>query len=267
MGDLNNGTEILIVEDSPTQAEQLKHILEEAGYLVSVASNSKEALSSMSKHKPTLVISDVLMPEMDGYQLCEHIKKDEKLRDIPVILVTSLSDPSDIIKGLKAQADHFVTKPYDENYLLARIQHILSNWELRKRQETEIGIKMGMNILIRGQKYFINSDRVQILHLLISTYEAAVQQNQELIKTRDELKKLNEQLEEMVEQRTASLKAEIAERTRAEEALRKSEKELQKRVKELEEFYDLAVNRELRMIELKKELERAEKELGKYKNP
>lgn len=258
----NTSIEILIVEDSITQAEQIKYILEKAGYHVSVAYNGKEAVSIISKHKPSIVISDIVMPEMDGYELCNHIKSDSNLMDIPVILLTSLSDPSDVIKGLEARADHFVTKPYDENYLLARIQYILSNWELRKEQE----LKMGMNILIRGQKYFITSERMQILHLLISTYEAAVLQNQELIKTRDELKRLNEQLEEMVEKRTAALKAEIAERTRAEEALRKNEKELRKRVKELEEFYNMAVNRELRMVELKKELERAEKELGRYKN-
>jgi DNA-binding response OmpR family regulator len=163
----NKGIEILIAEDSPTQAEQLNHILEEAGYLVSVTGNGKEAISAMSKHKPTLVISDVMMPEMDGYQLCEHIKKEEKLKGIPVILLTALSEPSDIIKGLNCGADHFVTKPCDKKYLLARIHDIMANRELRKGQD----IGMDMEILIGGQKHLITSDRLQIVHLLISTYE------------------------------------------------------------------------------------------------
>jgi PleD family two-component response regulator len=131
----NKGIEILIVEDSPTQAEQLKHILEEAGYLVSAASNGKEALSAISKHKPTLVISDVIMPEMDGYQLCERIKTSENFKNIPVILVTSLSDPEDIIKGLECKADNFIVKPYDEKYLLSNVRHILINKELGTRKK------------------------------------------------------------------------------------------------------------------------------------
>ncbi len=201
----------------------MKYILEQRGYRISVASNGKEALALMIEHKPKLVISDVIMPEMDGYELCQQIKMDENLKNIPIILLTILPEPSDIIKGLKCKADHFVTKPYDENYLLARIQYVLSNWEMHEKQEIEIG----MEILIGGQKYFINPDRLQILHLLISTYEAAVQQNQELIKTRDELKRLNEHLEEKVEERTTSLNAEIAEHIRAEEKLLAYQKQLQ----------------------------------------
>src|SRR3990170_9014172 len=129
---MNSGIEILVVEDSPTQAEQLKHILEQHDYSVSVANNGKEALSLINKHKPTIVISDIIMPEMDGYQLCRQIKADENLTNIPVILLTSLSDPEDIVRGLECGADNFITKPYDEKYLLSRIQYILISDELRK---------------------------------------------------------------------------------------------------------------------------------------
>ena len=106
--------EILVVEDSPTQAERLKYILEVEGYQVTVARNGKEALSSLSEHRPTLVISDIVMPEMDGYQLCRRIKADQDLRSIPVILLTALSDPSDVVKALECSADNFLTKPYEE---------------------------------------------------------------------------------------------------------------------------------------------------------
>ncbi len=253
----NKGIEILIVEDSPTQAEQLKHILEEAGYLVSVANNSKEALSSISEHKPTLVISDVMMPEMDGYQLCERIKTTENFKNIPVILVTALSDPEDVINGLECGADNFLVKPYDEKYLLYNVRHILINKELGARKS----VKMGMEIFFKNKKYFITADRLQILNLLLSTYETAVQKNLELIKAQEELKILNEQLEEKMIERTADLKAEIAERKRAEEEMKKLEKALQKRVKELEEFYDMAVGRELKMKELKEEIEKLKKKL------
>src|SRR3989338_3735466 len=76
--------------------------------------------------KPVLVIADILMPEMDGYQLCRQIKSDEKYRDVPVILLTQLSDPKEVIKGLESGADDFISKPYNEELLLARIKTILS---------------------------------------------------------------------------------------------------------------------------------------------
>jgi PAS domain S-box-containing protein len=214
---LEKGVKILIVEDSITQAEQLKHLLEEQGYMVNVAANGIQALTMVQKYNPTLIVSDIMMPGMDGYTLCKAIKSVEKLKNIPVILVTYLSDPEDIIKGLEARADNFIMKPYNERYLLYLIQHILINQELCGRKSVQIGIE----IFFRNQKHFITADRMQILNLLLSTYETAVQQNNELIKTRDELKALNEQLERKVEEKTAGLKEEITERKQAEEVLLK----------------------------------------------
>ncbi len=208
--------EILIVEDSPTQAEQLQHILERHGYRVSVAANGKQALARMDHQRPALVISDIVMPEMDGYEFCRTIKSNNEFRNIPVILLTSLSDPADIIRGLLCAADNFVVKPYDEKYLLSRIEYILVNRELRKHETSQLGVE----IFFAGQKHSITSDRLQILDLLFSTYETAVQKNLELIKAQEALKALNEQLERKVEERTAALTAEIAERKKAEEKTR-----------------------------------------------
>ena len=142
-----------------------------------------------------MVVSDIMMPEMDGYQLCRRIKEDNNFKDVPVILLTSLSDPVDVIKGLECGADNFITKPYDENYLLSRIQYILINRKLYKSDK----MQMEIEIFFAGQKYFITSERQQILNLLLSTYETAVQKNLELIRARNELKLLNEHLEEFVD--------------------------------------------------------------------
>jgi len=215
--DKNNDEEILIVEDSPTQAELLKFLLEKNDYRVWVAYNGREALEMITKKgKPTLVISDIIMPEMDGYELCRCIKKDEKLKDIPVILLTSLSDSRDVLKGLECGADNFITKSYDEKYILSRVQYLLANRQIREREKMEMGIKM----FFGGQEYYITAARQQILDLLISTYETALQKNIELQKVQDELRKLNEELEKKVESRTASLRAEMDVRKRAEEELR-----------------------------------------------
>jgi len=188
---INTSVEILIVEDSPTQAMHLKHILQQQNYQVILARNGKNALELMRKHKPTIVISDILMPEMDGYELCRQIRADEKLMYVPVILLTQLFDPRDVIRGLLSGADNFVTKPYSEQFLISRIQYILANQELRRNSITEMGIE----IIFAGQKHFITSDRMQILDLLFSTFENAVQRNQELEEANKELRRALETIE------------------------------------------------------------------------
>ncbi|MFZ2302917.1 MAG: response regulator [Gallionella sp.] len=187
----NHSISILIAEDSRTQAEQLAFLLKQQGYQVTVAANGKLALQAAQAQKPTLVISDIVMPEMDGYELCKAIKSDEKLKDIPVILVTTLSDARDVIRGLECGADNFIRKPYDERYLLSRIDYLLMNLELRKNQK----MQMGVEIKLGDQKFFISSERQQILDLLISTYEQAVQINDELKLREQELAHSNQVLQ------------------------------------------------------------------------
>ena len=185
--------EILIAEDSATQREQLQQLLAEHGYKVAATANGKEALASARRHRPALIISDVLMPELDGYGLCKAIKCDERLKDIPVMLVTSLSDSQDVIRGLECGADNFIRKPYERRYLLTRIEQLLMNLELRKNQK----MQMGVEIELGGRKHFITSERQQILDLLISTYEQAVHINTELKLRERELRHSNTSLAAM----------------------------------------------------------------------
>ncbi len=215
--------EILIVEESLSQAEQLKHILEQHDHKVSVEHNAQLALAAMRQGKPQIVISDVLLPEMDGYALCREIKADENLKDIPVILLTSLSDTKDIIRGMECGADNFVTKPYDEKLLMSRIEYIVLNRELR----VGAGTQTGLDIIFNGEKYSITPERQQIVDLLISTYETAVQKNIELLRVEAELNALNERLKTEVNERTSELMEEAAERQLAEQALIESEERLQ----------------------------------------
>jgi PAS domain S-box-containing protein len=215
----NDRTEVLIVEDSATQAEELKNILEKNDYAVSSAGDGEEALAVMRQHKPDIVISDVVMPKMDGYEMCKQIKKDKSLKNIPIILLTALFDTLDVIRGLECGADNFITKPYDEKYLLSRLRFIEANKKVQEMEKTRIGLI----IVFAGRKYFITSNRLQILNLLLSTYEAAVQKNQGLSRLQDELKKLNEELEHRVKERTDELRIENEERKRAENALKASE--------------------------------------------
>ncbi len=174
---------ILIVEDSPTQALKLRHVLVRHDYVVTVARNGREALAALAGDLPALVMTDINMPEMDGYELCARIKDDPRLKELPVILLTSLSDPKDILKGLECGANNFIVKPYNEEFLLSRIQYVLANLELRRRH----GNKQGTEIYFAGHKYQLTSERIHSIDLLLSTYETAVQKNMELSQAKETL--------------------------------------------------------------------------------
>ncbi|MFZ3049013.1 MAG: response regulator [Desulfatirhabdiaceae bacterium] len=207
---------ILIVEDSPTQAEQLKYLLEQQHYRVMAAANGDQAIALLDEHRPVLIITDIIMPKMNGFELCEKIKSDKRTADIPVILLTSLTSPEDVLEGLACGADSFITKPYSKDYLLSNIQQILANSGLRKAERVRIGVE----ILFAGKRRFITADQQQMLSLLVSTYEAAFHRNRELVHTQTELRSLNERLEGLVKKRTADLSQEITERKQAEEKVR-----------------------------------------------
>ncbi|MGR3319651.1 MAG: response regulator [Candidatus Anammoxibacter sp.] len=181
---INKDIEILIVEDSPTQVVQLRYTLEKNGYSVTVAENGSKALASIKNKKPSIIITDVVMPEMNGFEFCQRVKDDKSLSKIPVVLLTTLSDPYDIIKGLDCGADNFITKPYNEDDLLYRIQNIFMNINLRKEKVSEVGIE----IFFRGKRHFINASRMQMLDLLFASFETAVQKNEELILANKRLK-------------------------------------------------------------------------------
>lgn len=193
--------DILVVEDSPTQAEQLKYLLEKHNYNIVIVENGLRALKFLEQYEPSIIISDICMPFMDGYELCRRVKEQDSQKEIPVILLTSLSNPEDVIEGLECGADNFITKPYADDYLISHVEQIIANRKLYKTERVRIGVE----IMFAGKRRFITADQQQMLTLLISTYEAAVMKNKELILMQEELQTMNDQLEEMVEERTKEL--------------------------------------------------------------
>jgi sigma-B regulation protein RsbU (phosphoserine phosphatase) len=188
--DLTNRSEVtvFIAEDSRTQAQILSKKLTEAGFQVRVAENGAIALERIREKRPTIVISDIEMPQMTGYELCGELKKDPDLRSIPVILLSTLSEPQDIIRGLHCGADNYVTKPYDPEFLIARVDSLLTT-PLGDEDESE-----QLEVSLAGERYLVNSSRQQVLNLLVSTFENAVSKNSELIRTNQELTFAKEQM-------------------------------------------------------------------------
>jgi DNA-binding response OmpR family regulator len=185
-------TQILIAEDSLTQSLELQLFLENNGFTVAAVTNGIQAMEFLEKEVPIMVISDIEMPDMDGYELCKAIKIDSRLKDIPVLLLTSLSTPEDIIKGLDCQANNFFTKPFDKETLLDRVKYIISNREMM----TFSRASMNLEVFFAGKKHRLNVDRIQILELLLNSYHDMIKQYRKLELSHHELeghlKKLQE---------------------------------------------------------------------------
>ncbi|WP_197231587.1 SpoIIE family protein phosphatase [Novipirellula artificiosorum] len=194
MNDPSPLASLLIVEDSRIQARILSDKLIDAGYEVRTAENGEIGLKMIREQPPTLVISDIEMPVMTGYELCHAVKNAPDLRGIPFILLSTLGDAQDIIKGLHCGADNYVTKPYDPEFLISRVASLLETPIEEEEQEQQLDVTLG------GTKYTVKAGRQQILNLLVSTFENAVEKNHELVRTNEELTVAREQLTRWNEQ-------------------------------------------------------------------
>lgn len=195
---------ILVIEDSLTQAEEILYFLESYDYTVAVAHDGEEAFEWLQNSTiiPDVIVSDVVMPRMDGYEFCKAIRADERFKDIPLILLTSLSQPHDIIKSIEAGANKFLTKPFDHKRLPEVIDELYINTQRRNVERMEMGIRL----MFGGNDFLITADKVQILDLLLSSYEDSYYKNLQLQETRSELERLNAQLEQKVQERTKELR-------------------------------------------------------------
>ena len=191
------GVDVVIAEDSRIQARMLIRRLEEAGHTVRWGETGALALALAKERRPDIIVSDIEMPEMTGYEFCKAAKSDPGLKTVPFILLSTLSDPIDIIRGLDAGADNYVTKPYEPDYLLGRMNSLLAS----PLESADDGSAAMLEVTIQGQKFRVKAGRQQVLNLLVSTFENAVTKNQELVVAnqelsvaRDGLQKSNEEL-------------------------------------------------------------------------
>ena len=158
---------ILIVDDTPANIQILTGILKEKGYQLSIATNGKQALEVLERVRPDLILLDVMMPEMDGFETCRHVKNSESLRDIPIIFLTAKADTVDIVQGFEIGAVDYVPKPFQPHELLARIHTHLTMDQLRrtlaeKNEELARAHKREMEMAYRVQSQLIPTNTPQI---------------------------------------------------------------------------------------------------------
>lgn len=123
---------ILVVDDTLRNIQILDAILEKEGYRINVATNGPQALEIVKRARPHLILLDVMMPEMDGFEVCRRLKADETSRDIPVIFLTARTETEDLVEGFEVGAVDYVTKPFNSTELLVRVRTHLSLYLLQR---------------------------------------------------------------------------------------------------------------------------------------
>jgi two-component system alkaline phosphatase synthesis response regulator PhoP len=165
---------ILLVDDEEDILEFLSYNLIKEGYKIKTANNGKSALKILEKFNPDLIILDVMMPEMDGIEVCESIRKNEKNDDILILFLTARSEDYSELAGFSAGADDYITKPIKPKLLVSRVNAILKR--KRKTNETNSPISIGeINInkskhklLYSGKEIYLARKEFNLLYLLMT---------------------------------------------------------------------------------------------------
>ena len=125
--------EILVVDDQPANLETLTAILTEHGHRVRPAANGHSAVKAAQESPPDLILLDILMPNVDGYEVCEQLKADERTRDIPIVFISGLGDTQEKVKAFAAGGVDYVTKPFHVEEVLARVETHLALLTMRSQ--------------------------------------------------------------------------------------------------------------------------------------
>ena len=165
--------EILVVDDTPANLEVVSDVLSAAGYRIAITTNGERALKQLQNRCPDLILLDIQMPGMDGFQTCEKIKACPDLNSIPIIFLTALSDTDNVVKGFSLGAVDYVTKPFREAELLARVQTHLSLNLLTTRLEEQIEhrtaeLQLALDELRQTQLQLIQNEKMTALGGLVA---------------------------------------------------------------------------------------------------
>jgi two-component system phosphate regulon response regulator PhoB len=134
------GHQILVVDDEEDLLELVRYNLTREGYRVSCVATGEEALKAARKQPPDLIVLDLMLPAVDGLEVCRRLKGDSKTRDVPIIMLTAKSEESDMVLGLERGADDYIAKPFSPRVLSARVKALLRRKEAERQAELETTI-------------------------------------------------------------------------------------------------------------------------------
>lgn len=163
---------ILIVDDEEDVLELVRYNLDRNGYHVETASSGEEALTKARKKLPDLVILDLMLPGIDGLEVCRQLKRDARTDHIPIIMLTAKGEETDIVTGLELGADDYVTKPFSPKVLNARVRRILHRAASRDLEQPPMTIRdltidpARREVLVKGKSVSLTFTEFNILHAL-----------------------------------------------------------------------------------------------------
>lgn len=160
---------ILVVEDDDDIRELIAFNLEMSGYKIIKCDNGEDAIIAALKEIPDLVLLDVMLPGIDGFEVCRKIKKNQSLKDIPIIMLTARTDDDDIITGLETGADDYITKPFRPKVLMARVKTALRRKAVSNSENTKNDILNIHGISINHGRYEVRLDGVEV-HLSVTEF-------------------------------------------------------------------------------------------------
>jgi serine phosphatase RsbU (regulator of sigma subunit) len=162
---------ILIVDDEPFNVDYLEQELEEADHETSVAANGQEALDEVQRHAPDLILLDIMMPVMDGFEVLSRLKANPATRDIPVIVVSAQNDLRSVVRGIQLGAEDYLPKPFEPTLLHARISSSLEKKRLRDLEQLYLkGLQRELEIGRQIQLGFLPSELPQVAGWEIAAY-------------------------------------------------------------------------------------------------
>ena len=163
---MNPNPTLLIVDDEPLVRETLHDLLYGYDYTFAFASNGQEGLQQVEQVDPDLILLDVMMPSMDGFEVCRRLKSDKRFQHIPIILITALHDPQDLAYGLEAGADDFLSKPVNSTELRARVRSMLrikQQYDALEKQRHELEASLHLNKMF-SQVIAQHLEALEVLH-------------------------------------------------------------------------------------------------------
>ena len=167
----NSPYRILVVDDEPHIVQILRFTLEKAGYQVSTADNGQTALDRINELQPNLVILDIMMPIMDGYEVCRRMREDFKMNQIPVIMLSAKGDLPERVRGLEGGANDYLIKPYSNEELLLRVNNVLQ-WHTSQKEANPLTGLPGNTAIERELKTRINrSEPYAFLYIDIDNFK------------------------------------------------------------------------------------------------
>lgn len=122
---MSQKSKVLIVDDEPLNVDYLEQALEDSNYQLIIATNGREALDKIKRDQPDLVLLDLMMPILDGFEVLAQVKADQVLRDIPIIIVSAANDSKSVVRGIKQGAEDYITKPIDADHLVKKLKEYL----------------------------------------------------------------------------------------------------------------------------------------------